>query len=121
MGFHSNFLWAFDWDIQIQNQKFFCRHEGRYFGGPALNKPSFNDESPVITDDDPTIDDNEDVVEDEIMVEFIFDAWSINYDVEVNPVEQKLLIITLLKKCRALHRSSNDHRSYQNIFEKNRN
>ncbi len=67
-----------------------------------INKPSFNDESPVITDDNPTIDVDEDEVDDENMVEFIFDVWSISYDVEVNPAEQKLRIISLLKKCRAI-------------------
>jgi hypothetical protein len=71
-----------------------------------INKPSFNDGSPVITDENPTIDIDEDEVDDENMVEFIFDVWSISYDVEVNPAEQKLRIISLLKKCRDQIRST---------------
>jgi hypothetical protein len=67
-----------------------------------INKPIFNDESTVITDDNPTIDTDEDEMDDEIMVDFIFDVWSINFDVEVNPTEEKLRIIGLLKKCRAI-------------------
>ena len=80
-----------------------------------VTEPSLIDEIMMIIDDNPkndaiidnqnhssVDDDNNEEVDDEYMMEFIYDVWSINYDVQVNPTEQQLLITSLLKKCRAL-------------------
>lgn len=46
--------------------------------------------------------DAEECSDDEDNSELVFDNWSLDFDMDVNPAEEQLLISSVLKKCRAI-------------------
>lgn len=69
------------------------------------NKPDLDSE--LTTSDDHNngpmhLLDDEESSDDENDTELIYDNWSIDFDVDMNPSEQHLLVNHLLKKCRAI-------------------
>lgn len=49
--------------------------------------------------------DDDDILDDENDIELIYDNWLIDFDIDVNLPEQKLLINNVLKKCRSISKA----------------
>lgn len=72
----------------------------------VVNKSNINDELTDSVDehfnDENCLTDDEDLSNDPNEIDSIYDNWIFDFDIHVNPPEEKLLINSVLKKCRAI-------------------